>query len=321
MNQAMLHIYQSDTADYVNRVRSQYDYLSGKVREHLDGIAGKVVLDLGVGFQLVHGGLTLALALQEGAKRCFGIDIAHPDLHSDDPAKVEFWRHASEILGIPVQGIEKGRVIFASTDILHFDDFFSKITLLQMSASDMWFQNDMFDVVISNAVFEHVQSPKLVLQELFRVLKPGGGAAINWNPFSGFRMGGHDVGLPYTHPWAHLRMKEDEHIEALRTVFGDQNLYSKAFPAEHTPTDERAAVYHADPRLFREQILYDLNKMRIPEFESYARDVGFEIVLSDPVIDDSERKYLTPELRAELAEYSEEELLQIFHCCVLRKPE
>jgi hypothetical protein len=117
------------------------------------------VLDLGVGFQLTHGGLTLALALKDGAKRCFGIDIAHPDLHSAEPAKVEFWRRVRDELGVEVQGLDQGRVVFASTDILHFDDFFSRITLLQMSASDMWFKDDMFDIVISNAVFEHVKSP------------------------------------------------------------------------------------------------------------------------------------------------------------------
>lgn len=96
-----------------------------------------------------------------------------------------------------MQGLDDGRVVFASTDILHFDDFFSKITLLQMSASDMWFKDDMFDVVISNAVFEHVQKPAEVLAELFRVVKPWGGIAANWNPFAGFSMGGHDIGIPF----------------------------------------------------------------------------------------------------------------------------
>lgn len=133
-------------------------------------------------------------------------------------------------------------------------------------------------------------------------------------------MGGHDVGLPYFYPWAHLRLNKEQLTAKLGEVFANKDLYSTAFPPEHTPTDERASVYRADPGLFREQILYDLNKMRIPEFEGYARAEGFEIVHSDPVNFEADRRYLTPEIRRELSDYSEEELLQLFHCCVLRKP-
>ncbi len=290
-------------------------------REHLGGLQGKTVLDLGVGCQLTHGGLTLALALQDGAKRCFGIDIAHPELYSTKPAKVAFWKHAKDVLGVDVQGLSEDRVVFASTDILFHDDFFSKITMLQMSASEMWFKDDMFDLVISNAVFEHVKKPQEVLTELYRVLKPGGGAVINWNPFAGFKMGGHDIGIPYIYPWAHLRLSESEHIEKLAEVFSDEKLYTMAFPPEHTPTAERAKVYAEDPTLFRSQISYDLNKMRISEFLGYARQIGFEVLTSKPLIFDEDRKYLTPQIRAELHQYSEEELLQTFHIAVLRKVE
>lgn len=319
MSNNQLFPYQADVEQYVVKARVPYDSCIKGIRDHLGGLKGKVLLDLGVGFQLPHGGLTLALAIQDGASRCFGIDIAHPELHSIDPAKLAFWQQARKSLAIDVQGLEEGRVVFASTDILHFDEFFSKITLLQMSASDMWFKDEMFDVVISNAVFEHVQKPKEVLSELFRILKPGGGAAINWNPFAGLRMGGHDIGLPYYYPWAHLRLCKDEHIEKLRTVFSTPELYKTAFPPEHTPTDERASVYRKDPELFLSQMSYGLNKLRIAEFLSYAEAVGFKIMLSEPVIFDEDRKYLTDEIRSELGAYTEEELLQVLHRCVLRK--
>ena len=316
----MLHTYQSDLSGYVRQVSRGYELLATEIDLHLGGLSGKTVLDLGVGFQLIHGGLALALAIKAGATRGFGIDIAHPELHSTDQSKVDFWRQAKDLLGIDVQCLDEGRVVFASTDILHFDDFFSKITLLQMSASNMWFRDEMFDVAISNAVFEHVKQPRLVLAELYRVLKPGGGAAITWNPYAGFMMGGHDIGLPYRFPWAHLRLEEAEHVEKLREVFSNEALYTTAFPAEHTPSPERAAVYSADPALFRKQIKHDLNEMRIPEFENFAREVGFEIPLSRAVIRDEHKQYLTPEIRQELAMYSEEELLQTFHIAVLRKP-
>ena len=65
---------------------------------------------------------------------------------------------------------------------------------------------------------------------------------------------------------------------------------------------------------------YDLNKLRIPEFLSFAEAAGFEILLSESVILDVDRKYLSAEIRAELSDYTEEELLQLLHRCVLRKP-
>ncbi|MEJ1157890.1 class I SAM-dependent methyltransferase [Prosthecomicrobium sp. N25] len=320
MNPDALFEYQVDFRNYVEAARVPYNILASNVKEHLGGFGGKLILDLGVGFQLTHGGLTLALALLDGARQCYGIDIAHPDLHAADPNKVAFWKQARDLLGIEVQGLEGGRVVFASTDILHFDDFYSKITLLQMSASEIYFKDNMFDIVISNAVFEHVQNPKRVLTELYRVLKPGGGAAINWNPYAGFRMGGHDIGMPYHYPWAHLRLPEDRHVEMLGQVFSNPALYSTAFPPQHTPTPERAAIYAKDPALFRKQISYDLNKMRIPEFLDYAHSAGFELLSSVPHIPDEDRRFLTPEILAELSQYGEDELLQLFHTAVLRKP-
>ncbi len=312
--------YQSEMKSYVEQAKFVYELLAKGVNEHCGGFKDKVVLDLGVGFQLIHGGLTLPLALKDGAKQCFGIDIANPEEHSMEPNKVAFWRAAKDVLGIDVQGLDQNRVYFASTNILHFDDFFSRIVLMQMSASNMWFKDNMFDLTISNAVFEHVQNPASVLQELYRVLKPGGFAYIHWNPFSGLRMGGHDIGMPYYYPWAHLRLKKDEHVRKLAEVFANPQLTATAFPPEHTPTAERAAEYAKDPALFYEQISYDLNKMRIGTFLEYAKACGFEIAHSGFYITDSDRKYLTDEIRRELPGYSDEELLTVLHMAALRKP-
>lgn len=104
-------------------------------------------------------------------------------------------------------------------------------------------------------------------------------------------------------------------------MFSDPQLFTTAFPAPHTPTAERAAVYAQDAKLFREQISYDLNKMRIPEFNAFAERAGFEVLLSNAVVFEDHRRFLTPEIRNELAAYSEEELLQTFHTAVLRKPQ
>lgn len=316
-----LHIYQEDIKSYINLCKNIYESIAKGARKHLGGLKGKTVLDLGVGFQLVHGGLPLALAIKEGAQRCFGIDVVHPDLHASDTNKVEFWKTAQEQLDIEVNWLEdQKRVIFASRDVLWTDDMFSKIQLLQMSASKMWFKDDFIDIALSNAVFEHIKRPKEVLKEVFRILKPGGGISINWNPYSGLRMGGHDLGIPYFYPWAHLRLTKLDHINVLKEVFSDKKLYTTALPTEHTPTDERAQLYAKDPGLFYEQVMFDLNKMRIPELIRMSKEIGFEIAESNYIIYDEDRKYLTDEIKEELSDFDKDELLQSFHQLVLKKP-
>lgn len=315
--------YQANQSHYVKSAISVYNFMAKQVKRHADGFTGKVVLEIGSGFQLPHGGLNLLLALRDGAKQCFGIDITHPcDAHTK-PDRVEFWRAMVDHLGIS-DGRElitdNNRVKFSSTEVLWFDGLFSKITLLQMSASQMYFKDNMFDLIISNAVMEHVKNPKGVLHEIYRVLNSGGLAYLQWNPFSGLEMGGHDIGMPYYYPWAHLRLSEKEHVEKLRTVFSDAKLYTTVFPEAHTATAERANEYIKDPKKFRNEILGDLNKMRIKELINYAKECGFNISYDEYFINDNIRKYLTDSIRKELSDYTDDELLTLLHAVVLKKP-
>jgi ubiquinone/menaquinone biosynthesis C-methylase UbiE len=317
----ILFNYQADPVNYVKSAISVYSFMAERVKLHTGGFKGKVVLEIGSGFQLPHGGLNLVLALREGAEQCFGIDITHPCDVCARPDRVEFWKTAVEYLGMIAPGGLKndGRVRFSSTDVLWFDNFYSTITLLQMSASKMYFKNDMFDLIISNAVMEHVKNPKNVLSEIYRVLDWGGFAYLQWNPFSGFEMGGHDLGMPFYFPWAHLRLSENEHIEKLGFVFSNEAAYTTAFPEAHTSTAERAREYAKDPGKFRNEILTDLNKMRIKELKSYAEECGFEIIYEEYFIKDDHRKYLTESIRKELCDYTEDELLAQLHAIVLKK--
>lgn len=316
-----LFAYQVDQKAYVGASQFVYNLLADGVRQYCGGLAGKVVLDLGSGFSLPQGGLPMALAVLDGARQCFGIDISSPEYYATDPQKVAFWRQAKELLGVDVQGLDEGRVYFASIDTLHFDDFISKIVPLQMSASNMWFRDDMFDVAMSNAVFEHVKDARRVLSELFRVLRPGGSAYVHWNPYSSLMMGGHDIGIPYLYPWAHLRLSKEAHVEELRRMLNDPDLLSTANPPEHAMTPERARHYQDAPELLFQHMNDDLNKLRIHEFLDHASSAGFEIVHSGYHVDPEHRKYLTEEIRQELSFYGEDELLTIFHSAAIRKPE
>jgi len=47
-------------------------------------------------------------------------------------------------------------------------------TFVHAFAEHIPYDNDFFDVIISHSVIEHVQYPNIALQEILRVLKPGG---------------------------------------------------------------------------------------------------------------------------------------------------
>lgn len=315
-----LFAYQEDAIAHVQNSTFIYSLMREGAEKYFGGFEGKTVLDLGAGFSLPQGCLPMALAVRDGARQCFGIDVSNPDHFAMDPLKVAFWRVAREVLGVSVQGLENDRVFFGECDRMHDDSVISRIVPLQMSASDMWFRNDMFDVAFSNAVFEHVKDAKNVLLETFRVLKPGGGLYVHWNPYTSFQMGGHDIGIPFLYPWAHLRLDRTAHIKLLRKMLNDPILLRTANPPEHQISEARAEVYKDAPELLFKHMDDDLNKLRVKDFLRYAEEAGFEILHSEFHIDDAQRRYLTPEIRAELGDYSEEELLTAFHSAALRKP-
>lgn len=312
--------YQSDVADYVRNSEMMFRIMKEGVDRWCGGFKGKTVLEVGTGFQLPHGGLTTCLTLRDGAKRAFGIDICSPDEYAARPDHVAFWRAAREIYGVDVRGLDEGRVHFATQDILFDDTLFSRVTMLQMSASDMYFRDNMFDVMFSNAVFEHVPDARGVLKEMYRTMAPGGAAYIHWNPFTSLEMGGHDIGIPFYFPWAHLRLTEAQHIEMLRRVLSDPALYATANPPEHTITPARAKELSADPALFHKQMSADLNRLRVREFLAFAEEAGFEILHSGYHIKNELRLYLTDRVREELKGYDDDELLTSFHSAALRKP-
>ena len=84
-----------------------------------------------------------------------------------------------------------------------------RVRCLQMDAAEMAFGAESFDAVMSFSVFEHLPDPGRVLQEVCRVLRPGGVAYISIHLYT-CDNGCHDprlygssrAGLPL---WAHLR--------------------------------------------------------------------------------------------------------------------
>jgi SAM-dependent methyltransferase len=155
--------------------------------------------------------------------------------------------------------------------------------LLRMNALDLTFPADHFDGVFSFSVFEHISEPARALQEVKRVLKPGGVFYLDLHLYTSsngdhdFRSADAGSSLPL---WKHIRPS----CEAQR----------------------RETCY--------------LNKIRLAQWQQMIRLVFDEVqFLAIDGEADRARRQLTAELRRELSCYSEEELLTTTVIAVARK--
>jgi SAM-dependent methyltransferase len=160
-----------------------------------------------------------------------------------------------------------------------------KPTLRQMDATKLAFPPATFDFVYSFAVFEHLPDPGAVLEDVKRVLKPGGVCYTNLHLFT-CDNGGHDLrirggdrnGVPY---WPHLRPETRDKVQ---------------------------------------QFAY-INKLRLPQWT----EIFNEKMPGCRFAHDMDAGQFTTALaearaKGELAEYSDEELLTHNFICVWQKP-
>ncbi|GAB2896676.1 hypothetical protein GCM10027046_27680 [Uliginosibacterium flavum] len=92
-----------------------------------------------------------------------------------------------------------------------------KIEFHSVDAMDMPYRDGLFDLVLSNNAFQRIRDPFAALQEVLRVLKPGGVACLSFDPLWTC-----DSGSQYGHyvpqPWAHLLCSADEFAFRMRVA-------------------------------------------------------------------------------------------------------
>jgi len=261
--------------------QAEFDYENFKtahdvLHTYAGNIAGKAILDVGCGRLCSQ---TLLFHSLRG--KVTGIDTTYIVLNK--PSYLKYWQSLTK------NGLEGfGRdVIYAllgknkayyqrlrSLSRLKLEP--KALDIRQMDVENMSFPDSMFDIVISNNVFEHIDNIPKAISEVARVLKRGGITYIRINLFTSL-FGGHNLDWrkpSKVPPWDHLR----------------NNRYT-------------APVY--------------LNRLRQHEYISLFRE-RFEIL---DVIDGCYfgKDLLTPSIRAELSDYSEEELLKTHTTIVTRK--
>ncbi len=182
---------------------------------HLD-FEGRNVVDVGCG----RGELAVWLA-ENGASSVVGIDI-------DSDYIGAACRHAEE------RGCER-KVAFVCCDIHE------------------WQPSQDIHLFTSQAAFEHVPDPKMMLEAMYRHLSPGGEVATYFGPLWLSPFGAHMYGFTPV-PWVHLLFPEAVVLAVRRDVFRP---------------DEDPSCY--------EEVRGGLNRITLTSFRQYALKVGFDI--------------------------------------------
>lgn len=157
----------------------------------LHNLSGIKILEIGCGW----GGLVKTIAHDNPTSNVIGID----------PFLREWWGSEEMIE-------ENYKILNAQGEMLPFED-------------------NLFDIVISIATFEHVTSPELVLREIKRVLKPNGFFYTHFSPIWTSISGHHychwdDNLVQRIPPWGHLYLSFEEMYDHLlsKNISAEESL-------------------------------------------------------------------------------------------------
>ena len=201
------------------------------------------ILDVGAGL----GWTTVLLSALSGA-RVWCIDLHEYARMGGVNFKTElrqrFERHRSALKNIPL--------LASRADSASLDRAVERCTFLTMNAEHMLLPDRAFDFVFSLNAFEHIGRPDLALSEVYRVLRPGGHALLQFSPLYYSDAGSHlPMTVGFNRPWAHLLMTRAEIKEAIRDSGGSINEVDSILDSLNgwTPRQFREAVGASDFRL------------------------------------------------------------------------
>lgn len=195
-------------------------------------IEGKYILDIGCGM----GGASVYYALN-GAKKLIGIDT--------DEKRINTARS------------------FAS-----FRDV-NNISFGVQNASNLSYESNTFDVIISNDTFEHLYKPDIVMKECYRVLKEGGTLNFTFRPYRGCR-GAHLYDYIYI-PWCQVFFPEEVLVKIWKEGFKKDWETKKSRSASFSPEEIEHISTVRD--------LMHVNMIKISQLKKVITETDFKIVL------------------------------------------
>ena len=138
----------------------------------------------------------------------------------------------SKLLHIaPGESLKKALKSYSSVDYIS-GDIKSSLADIEIDITDIKFNDNCFDVIICNHVLEHVLDDRKAVEELFRVLKPGGWAILqvpiskkHTETFEDFSIISPEEREKYFGQKDHVRVYGKDYKERLENVGFEMELY------------------------------------------------------------------------------------------------
>ena len=226
---------ESDASSEKHEIDYAFNQLKFKTLHGLGiNVYSKKILEIGCG----HGGICVFAAMN-GAKKVTGIDLSDSALKTANNFK----------------------------EIVELDTGYNlNISFLKMPAEKLEIENESFDLIIADNVFEHVSSISKVLNECNRVLAKGGKIIVPNFPSYLSKFGPH-VKYGIKIPWVHIFFKESTIVQVMHEIAEKDPLMYKYYPG-----------LKKGAKTFREVRAYnDLNYISNKKFINYAKQAKFSI--------------------------------------------
>ena len=220
---------------------AQWQYEKGEdtLKFYLDKVSkedmfkDKKVLDIGCG----AGGKTLFYASQ-GAEKVWGIEV------------VEHYEEEANALA-KEKGLE------------------DKFEFVLGDAANIPFDDDFFHTIIMNDAMEHVDEPLEVLQECYRVLKPGGRLYVNFPPY--YHPFGAHLSDVIGFPWVHLFFNDETLIQVYKDLVKD------------LPDGESRISFRISQDEQGKEYFSYINEMTIKRFKNILENTDYKIIYYNEV--------------------------------------
>lgn len=148
-------------------------------------------------------------------------------------------------------------------------DYGDRIKFLQSTPTSIPLPDNSVDVVYTIDTIEHLSKPKQILQDVFRVLRPGGVFLVHFNPWLNPHGSHLDDIIPF--PWAH-------------SVFSMNTLLNVAEKLYDSPVYQTSCYYldtqgNKKPNPYTDRAVWDnyLNFMTIRRFNRLLKELPFEV--------------------------------------------
>jgi len=174
----------------------------------------KEILEVGA----YHGSATYAFA-SFGAKRVLGTDMAAYYINQTPGGVVS--QEAIDEKNVELRQIRNAHSKMVNPEVAQ------RVSFIEDDICSSSVASESKDVIVSWEVLEHITKPNDAFKEMARILKPGGFAFHEYNPFFSVD-GGHSL-CTLDFPWGHARLNDEDFEKYLDEFRPDEKEVSLSF--------------------------------------------------------------------------------------------